>query len=43
MKITKNFENFVPRFLHIPKVLTPKNNPLNYCAVLISRLATIEF
>jgi len=43
VKISKNFENFVPIFLHIPKVLTLKNNPFNYCAVLISRLATLKF
>jgi len=43
VKISKNFETFVPTFLHIPKVLTLKNNHWNYCAVLISRLATINF
>jgi len=42
VKVSKNFENFQSRFFHIPQVLTLKNNAYNYCAILISRLATIQ-
>ena len=42
VKFSKKFENFESRFFYIPKVLTLKNNSCNYCAVLNSRLATMQ-